>query len=162
MSDPSRDDAVSELLAERAIGRVLLEYGRGVDEGNFERVRSCFHEDATIAYGSRPPGRRDEVVAWLEKVKPLMGGWSHYFGPPIIDLDLRAGRADCQTWCINVLQFHEDKGAHRQQVLGLLYTDVFVCRDGEWRISGRRNESEWVFDVEGNELLSKLEKQRAE
>jgi hypothetical protein len=162
VSGPTQKAGVEELLVERSIGRVLLAYGRGVDEGDFERVRSCFHEDATITYGSRKPGSRDEIVAWLEKVKPLLAGWSHYFGPPVVDLDLAAGRADCQTWCINVLQFHAEDGVHRQQVIGLLYTDLFACRDGEWRILERRNESEWVFDVEGNELLSKrLEKSQS-
>jgi hypothetical protein len=140
-------ELIGELAAERVIGRVLLEYGRGVDTGDFERVRACFHEDATITYGARSAGQRDEVIAWLAKVKPLMEAWSHYFGPPVIDLDLESGTAECETWCINVLSFQPDElGARRQQVLGLLYTDRFTRRTGEWRIAERRNESEWSFD----------------
>lgn len=141
---------LTALAAERAIQRVVQEYGRGVDEGDFERVRACFHEDATVTYGSREPGRRDEIVAWLEKVKPLMAGWSHYFGAPIIDLRLADGVADAQTWCINVLSFHPDgKGVATRRIAGLLYSDRFERRDGDWRIARRRNQSEWSIDVPG-------------
>jgi hypothetical protein len=141
---------LAELAAERAIGRVIHEYGRGVDEGDFERVRACFHEDAMVTYGSREPGLRDEIVRWLEQVKPLMAGWSHYFGQPIIDLGVEDGVADTQTWCINVLSFHPNEdGRSLQRILGLLYTDRFECRDGAWRIATRKNEGEWTIDVPG-------------
>jgi hypothetical protein len=153
VSSSSDEQLLRELRAEREIARVVQEYGRGVDEGDFERVRACFHEDATITYGSRKPGRRDEIVAWLEKVRPLIAGWHHYFGAPIVDLRLADGEgtADAQTWCINVLSYlPDDEGRAVQQIVGLLYTDRFELRDGAWRIASRRNEQEWGIDVPGS------------
>ena len=151
----SEEDArfLDELRAERAIRRVLLEYGRGVDEADWERVRACFHQDARITYGERKSGIRDEIVAWLAEVDPLLLRLSHYFGPPIIEFGPEPGVARCQTWCIDVMQYHPSpQGRHAQRVMGLFYTDRFECRDGQWRIAERRNATEWIFDVKGNPM----------
>jgi hypothetical protein len=117
------EQLLREFEAERAIQRVMLEYARGIDEHDWERVRACFHEDAQIHYGTRYSGSRDEAVEWNAKLNPKLLRNSHYFGPPIIDLDLKRGVASCQTWCINVLQFPPDaRGELRQGVSG--YFDV--------------------------------------
>ncbi len=87
-----------QIVAERAIQRVLLEYGRGVDEGDFARVRACFHDDAVITYGDREAASLDEAIGWLERVVPALHALSHYFGPPIVDLAESGDEARCQTW----------------------------------------------------------------
>ena len=143
-------------VAERAIQRVLLEYGRGVDERDFERVRRCFHSDATIVYGG-VSRTRDEAIAWLERVTPALFGLSHYFGPAIVDLSEDGQTAVCQTWCINVLQHHRGAtGEEAQVALGLLYDDVFRFREGRWLIAERRNLTEWNLPINGNTRLPPL------
>ena len=142
------------IVAERAIQRVIGDYGRGVDERDFERIRACFHPDATITYGGEETRTRDEGVAWLERVTPALFALSHYFGPAIVDLSEDGRTAVCQTWCINVLQFPRGaKGEEAQSALGLLYDDVFECRDGKWLIAQRRNHTEWSLAIEGNTRL---------
>jgi hypothetical protein len=37
--------SLRRLVAESAIGRVIGEYARGVDEADWERVRGCFHQN---------------------------------------------------------------------------------------------------------------------
>jgi hypothetical protein len=140
-----------QLVAEQAIARVMAEYGRGVDERDSERIRACFHPDATITYGSDTTRTRDEAVAWLARVTPRLFALSHYFGPPIVDLSEDGRTAVCQTWCINVIQFPRGAGGEEPQTAaGLLYDDVFECRDGKWLIAERRNQTEWSLAVEGN------------
>ena len=51
-----------QLVAEQAIQRVINDYGRGIDELDFERVRRCFHPDARIVYGNEPDRSLDEAV----------------------------------------------------------------------------------------------------
>ncbi|MBJ19271.1 MAG: nuclear transport factor 2 family protein [bacterium] len=143
-----------QMAAERAIQRVINDYGRGVDERDFERIRGCFHPDATITYGGEPTRTREEGVAWLAQVTPGLFALSHYFGPAIVDLSEDGSTATCQTWCINVLQFHRgDDGEAAQSALGLLYDDVFLLREGCWRIAKRRNRTEWSLAIEGNPRL---------
>lgn len=143
-----------KIVAERAIQRVLSEYGRGVDERDFERVRRCFHPDATITYGNEPTRTRDETITWLSQVLPAIFGLSHYFGPPIIDVSADGRSATCQTWCINVNQYPRGKnGAERQTASGLLYEDRFELRESGWLIAERRNHTEWNLEVDGNTRL---------
>lgn len=143
-----------QLVAERAIQRVIGEYGRGVDERDFGRVRRCFHADATIVYGNEPSRSLDEAISWLEQVTPALFALSHYFGPAIVELAEDGRRAVCQTWCLNVIQYRRGSGgAEIQTAAGLLYDDVFEIRDRAWLISERRNHTEWSLEVDGNTRL---------
>jgi len=155
MPSPEFDaDLWNQIVAERAIQRVLLDYGRGVDERDFARIRSCFFEDATITYGDRGAASLDAALAWLEQVVPALHGLSHYFGPPIVDLSASGDEAVCQTWCINTVMYPRGEGGKaRQEVLGLLYDDRFARRDGVWRILERRNQTEWCVDVDDNKRV---------
>jgi len=147
-------DPLRQILAEQAIQRVIQDYGRGVDEHDSERIRACFFEDATITYGDGPTRSRDDAIDWLAQVTPGLHALSHYFGPPIVDLSSDDSTATCQTWCINVLQYRRDgQGRARQEATGLLYDDIFECREGLWRILERRNRGEWALDVDGNSRL---------
>ena len=149
------DTAVGrELAAQHAIQRVIARYGRGIDERDFERVRRCFHSDATITYGSGPTRSLDEAIDWLAEVTPGLFALSHYFGPADVELSGDGESAEVQTWCLNVLQHHRDAtGRAVQLATGLIYDDVFRFREGEWRIAERRNRTEWSLEVEGNSRL---------
>jgi len=141
-------DASERLLrqyeAEREIQRVILEYALGVDANDWERVRACFFEDAIIRYGDLISGTRDEIMDWLEEKEPVLIGRAHYFGPPLIDLDLDGGSARTELWCINTNRFAPDEaGKFREAIAGLSYQDRFELRDGRWKISERRNSTDW-------------------
>lgn len=143
-----------QLTSERAIQRVINEYARGIDERDFARVRRCFHPDATITYGNEPARSLDDAIAWLERMTPNLFALSHYFGPAIVDLSEDARTAVCQTWSINVIQYpRAESDEERQTASGLLYDDVFECRDGNWLIRERRNRTEWQLAVDGNVRL---------
>ena len=165
MSDQRRAAADSEIdaqtlrrgLDQLAIQRVINDYGRGVDESDWERVRGCFHADATIEYGERGLRPRDETIDWLKEVTPELFRLSHYFGVPIVDFEGAGDRARCETWCLNVVQYPRGRGGEeKQQAMGLLYQDVFECRDGAWRILERSNTTEWNLSVDGNTRLPPL------
>lgn len=143
-----------QIVAERSIQRVINDYGRGIDESDFERVRDCFFADATITYGTRDAMPLDVAIDWLSRMTPALPGLSHYFGVPIVDFDSDGLRATCQTWCINVNQYPRGMhGEEKQTASGLLYDDVFECREGVWKIAARRNSGEWNLEVDGNSRL---------
>jgi len=151
-------------LDQLAIQRVINDYGRGVDEGDWDRVRDCFHPDATIEYGARGCGPRDETIEWLRVVTPALFGLSHYFGVPIVDFEAGGegmdDRARCETWCLNVVQYpRSPAGEEKQEAMGLLYRDVFTRREGAWRILERSNATEWHLSVDGNSRLPPFARQ---
>lgn len=156
-ADEDEADALRQALAQLAIQRVINDYGRGVDEGDWDRVQRCFHPEATIAYGTRGSHPRDETLAWLQEVTPALHRLSHYFGVPIVDFERDGDRARCETWCLNVVQYPRGPdGEEKQDAMGLLYRDVFECRDGAWRILERSNTTEWHLSVDGNSRLPPL------
>ena len=144
-------------LDQLAIQRVINDYGRGVDESDWDRVRNCFHPEATIEYGERGRRALDDTIEWLKAVSPALFRLSHYFGVPIVDFEGDGERARCETWCLNVVQYPRGPaGEEKQDAMGLLYRDVFECRDGDWRILERRNVTEWSLSVDGNTRLPPL------
>lgn len=144
MNDAERRE-LEELRAERAIHRVMLCYARGVDSGDFEMVRGCFHADARVSWGEWFSGTRDESIAWLAEAIPKLQGTLHVFGTPWIDLDLERGTAECETYAVNSARYLPDEsGSSVQNVAGTRYFDRFELRGGEWKLVARRNERMWT------------------
>ncbi|MEZ4333126.1 MAG: nuclear transport factor 2 family protein [Myxococcota bacterium] len=141
------DDELEILRAERAITRVILDYARGVDALDLERIRGCFHPDARIHYGEIFSGPRDEAIAWLENSLSRLQGTMHDFGAPWIELDLARGRAECETYATNAARYPaNERGEVVLNVTGTRYIDTFERRDGAWRILERRNVSSWAHN----------------
>lgn len=135
------------LMAERAIGRVILAYARAVDSLDYARLRDCFHPDAIIHYGTIFSGPRDEAIRWLEESLSRLQATMHDFGVPWIELDLERGRARCETYATNAARYPaNEKGEVVLNVTGTRYIDTFERRDGEWRILERRNVSSWAHN----------------
>ena len=139
---------IETLLAEREITRIILQYARGIDQLDFDLVRDCFHADARVAYGTVFEGSVDETISWLDDALRRLQGTLHTFTPPWIDLDLDAGRAECETRSINSALFPADEsGTAIQNVTGTYYYDRFERRDDCWRIVHRRNAGAWQLNV---------------
>jgi hypothetical protein len=136
------------LLAEREITRVILQYARGIDRLDFDLVRACFHPDARIQYGDTFEGDLEEGLAWLEAALSRLQGTLHSFTQPWIDLDLDAGRAECETRSINAALFPPDSSGNAiQNVTGTYYYDRFERRDDVWRLVHRRNAGSWKLNL---------------
>ena len=151
-----------QIAAEHSIQRVIGEYGRGIDDRDFERVRRCFHADATFTYGSGPTRSLEDAIAWLAKVTSPAFALSHYFGTVLVDLSGDGRSATCVAWCINTNQYPRGSGGEEKQtVSGLRYDNVFALRDGQWRMVELRNHTEWIVDVDGNARLPLPDADRA-
>ncbi|MBW2424258.1 MAG: nuclear transport factor 2 family protein [Deltaproteobacteria bacterium] len=149
---PERDQEIACWRAERAIGRVMLTYARAVDQLDFEALASCFHSDARIHYGDYFSGNLEEGLAFLERQLPRLGGTMHIFGPPWIELDLAAGRAECETYAVtSALYPPDEQGVQIQNVSGTRYLDRFEEREGRWAIVERRNMGVWRQNVPASE-----------
>lgn len=126
------------LLAERAITRVLNRYAQGVDRRRFDQIRECYWPDGYDRHGSFE-GTVPDYVAWLEEVLPNLEVSSHQYTNVLIDVDLAAGAANSEAYCLNVNVFPD--GTHMRSLLR--YLDTWQRRDGEWRIYERTVVKDW-------------------
>lgn len=127
---------------ERAITRVLLRYARSVDRRDYDGISACYWPDAIDDHGSFH-GDAVAYVAWLRKVMPNVERSTHQFTNILIDVESPT-RASSETYCLNVNVFAASgERAETQTSSHFRYLDRFEKRGGEWRISGRRLETDW-------------------
>ena len=142
---PVRDNDTLELvLAERAITRVLNRYAQGVDRRVFEQVAACYWADGS---DNRVEGSIADYVAWLREVLPNVATSTHQYTNVLIDVDLAAGIANSEAYCLNVSVFADAVAQGRTRLTTCLrYLDQWRCRDGEWRILRRVVVRDWAIE----------------
>jgi hypothetical protein len=130
------------VLAEREITRVLYRYAQGVDRRNFDQIASCYWDDGR---DNRIDGSIDDYVAWLREVLPNVATSTHQYTNVLIDVDVPAGTAHSEAYCLNVSVFADpaEHGAARLTTV-LRYLDEWHRRDGEWRILTRVVVRDWA------------------
>ncbi|HEV8295841.1 MAG TPA: nuclear transport factor 2 family protein [Acidimicrobiales bacterium] len=137
------------LLAERAITRVLHQYAHAVDRRLYPQIRACYWDDGYDDHTSFS-GTVPDYCAWLEEVLPQVDTSTHQFTNVLIDVDLAAGRATSEAYCLNVTVWGpRADGTARHLTSALRYLDSWARRGDEWRILNRRCVSDWrrVEDV---------------
>ena len=138
----SGDEQIELLLAERAIGRVLTNYSRGVDRYDFELVRSCYWPEGTDDHGSFV-GTVDDFITFVRGALDRFERTMHFLGNVLIEVDLAADIARAETYCIALHRYTDGEGRPTDMWAGLRYVDRFERRDGEWRIRTRICAYEW-------------------
>jgi hypothetical protein len=135
-----------EELSDRVeIDHVLKTYFRGLDRQDFEMVRSCFFEDATIDLEPWILGSRDEAIAQLESPDSLNGyeRTMHFCGNTIIELEGDVAHTEVYAMAQHTVKpDHEWAGMF--VTTWLRYLDRFERRGGEWRSAKRKFVCEWI------------------
>jgi hypothetical protein len=144
------DDDVAVMLAERAITRVLHRYAQGVDRYRLEQVRSCYWDDATDEHLPHFSGPVNDYVGWLAQVLPALESISHQLTNIVIDVDVEAGTADVESYCLNALTAGPAGGGPATRTLQCFrYVDRFERRSEGWRICRRRVARDWDWTLPG-------------
>ena len=68
--------SVNDLLAEQAVRKAATCYSRGVDRSDLELLKSAFHDDAEVRYGSYD-GHYDEFCKTVVDVKLVSVSYTH-------------------------------------------------------------------------------------
>jgi ketosteroid isomerase-like protein len=136
----SRD--LEMLLAERAIERVILAYGRAVDRYDFDALADCYWPEGTDDHGSFVGGAA-EFVEWNKPALARFERTSHFFGNILVDADLDADRARAETYVVAYHRFTDPEGQLTDMTAGLRYVDVFERRADAWRILERVVAYDW-------------------
>ena len=133
---------VELLAAERAVERVLLGYARGIDRLDFDLVRACYWPEATDDHGGYSGG----VDGFIEFVRGALARFertNHFLGNLLIDVDLDAGVARAETYCVAHHRYVDAAGRDADMTAGLRYVDRFERRTDEWRIARRVCAYDW-------------------
>jgi hypothetical protein len=139
-------DAIEELVCEREIRRLALDYADAFLVRDADLLRSLFAADAHGA-------ALDELdAAWMERV---VGRWNA-FGPTLLHVtnhlvwvessDAARGRAVC------LAQMAREEGFLEQAIV---YEDRYVVHSGRWRFATRRHVL-WYGERRPNDPLEQV------
>jgi SnoaL-like domain len=156
MSTPhasSLEDRLQALADREEIRDVVLRYCRGVDRGDWEMVRGCYHDDAFDHHGAFQ-GSPDDFVAHVSESLPRrFERTMHFVGQSLIDLDGDA--AQVETYAIGYHRWTPaDADAPCDMTVGARLFDRLERRDGVWRVSDRKLIYDWTrIDAVGEEFV---------
>ncbi|GAA3886019.1 hypothetical protein GCM10022381_30180 [Leifsonia kafniensis] len=148
-----RNDAIDEMLAERAITKVIFDYCQGADRRDWDLVRACYHDDAQDSHGAFV-GRPDELVDWLQNRHQHLPSSTHVVTN--VSIRFREGReqARVESYILS-LQIVDPSGGDsfagdiEGQVFTRImarYVDTFQLRPGiGWRIQQRTVAYDWML-----------------
>lgn len=143
MASLSREQALQRLLDKQDIYETLCRYARGVDRGDWDLVRSTYHEDAYDSHGDYR-GDIDGLIAWLEKLFHGVDNSMHFLGNCLIEFSSDHS-ALVETYFISrrlrapkgeELKFAQAQDAISRDYWGR-YVDLFERREGQWRVAHR-------------------------
>ena len=131
---------VRDLAARRDIYDAVCRYMRGQDRLDAALHRSAFHDDAWVDCGLMA-GSADEFVDFAQGFLADLGGSQHIIGQTRFEID--GNRASGEVYFYAWHRIEQDGKAKDLSVAGR-YVDEYQCRDGEWRISLRRELIDWA------------------
>lgn len=145
----STDQALQGLLDHKAVCEVVMEYARGIDRGDIELVRSCYHPDAFDDHGPFR-GTLDEFIPYVEETTALLDFSNHFIMNQLVDLD--GDTAWVESYCLAVHRLlPTDQFPLCDWTVNVRYYDRMERREGKWKIADRRVLWDGIrFDPVGN------------
>lgn len=140
MSAPSETD---RLLAERAITAVQVRYARALDDRDWDRLATCFADDAVADYGGYGGQLHgvDAICDGIRRALRNLDASQHLLGNhELWSLDDDAATAACE-----VVAQHYRRGVAGGEVftVGAAYRDRLVRTGDGWRIAARTLQPRW-------------------
>lgn len=131
---------VRDLAARRDIHDAVCRYMRGQDRLDPVLHRSAFHDDAWVDCGLMN-GTADEFVAFAQGFLADLESSQHIIGQVQIAVD--GDRASGEVYFYAWHRIRED-GRPKDLIVAGRYIDEYACRDGDWRITRRRELVDWA------------------
>lgn len=143
---------LQELLAERAITKVLLAYCQGVDRRAWDQIRDCYHQGAVDAHGAYV-GDADGLIAWLSKRHDHVLTSTHVVTNVSVAFDADHRFARVESYCMSMQLVDPSSGdpfagvGDKPVFMTVMsrYVDTFEFRaQGGWRILRRDCVFDWM------------------
>jgi hypothetical protein len=141
-------DRLERYLSRGEIQEVLARYARGVDRGDADLLKSCYHADAIEEHAGNYTGN---AFAYIDGAVPRirkMGVMQHLLSSTHIEFD--GDVAWVETYVLTFARFAGD-GRSTDTFTGGRLIDRFERRAGVWKIAHRRTVFDWNRDTPSNE-----------
>lgn len=152
--------SVEDLLAEQAVRKAVTCYSRGADRCDIDILKSAFHDDAEVKYGSYD-GPYEVFCQNVVDGHHAMNYTTHTVVNEYYDIDAELGKGVGEVYVLaflsmsqsgdvmDVKEYKDTKsdGGFDYLVAGR-YVDKYECRDGDWRISLRQYMYDWSRTTE--------------
>ena len=128
--DPALEAKLKDMLDRHEIWRVMQRYGRGIDRGDYELLRSCYWDDAIEDHGGfvgTPDDFLEYAIGASRHCRTTMHAVMNH------NSELDGDDAHVETYYIYVGWAPQ---APHMMSTGR-YVDHFQKRNGEWRIANR-------------------------
>ena len=127
--------------------QLVIDYANAIDQRAFERLDRIFTPDAYIDYRAMGgiDGNYVTVKGWLPTALQPFNGYMHLVGNCAFEIEGK--QASGRIACFNPMDIPLPGGGSHVMFLGLWYIDRYVKTADGWRISERREEKSYVFNV---------------
>lgn len=137
MSSPD----VHEMLDDYALRKLVHAYCRAVDRGDFETLRSLYHDDAEDGHGSFSSGSVDTFLRTLAATRPHIRSMQHHI--TTTNFAISGDIAEGEIYSIATHSFATGNG-DTEVVVGGRYLDKYERRDGTWKFTTRCIVTDWA------------------
>nr|WP_087574138.1 nuclear transport factor 2 family protein [Sphingomonas sp. CDS-1] len=131
---------IEDLEARRDIMDCVCRYMRGQDRLDPALQKSAFHPDAHVDCGPLA-GSVDDFVVYAQSGLTGCAFTHHMIGQ--VQLTIDGDRAEGEVYFIAYHRMTLD-GAEKDMIFGGRYIDEYRLREGQWRISRRKEIADWT------------------
>jgi hypothetical protein len=151
MNDTVDAETIRRLVDRQDIEDCIRRVSRGIDRHDVELMRSSFHADSRVDYGSKICSGWD-FPGWANRLHDL-GAKSHlhYLSPTVVEID--GDEAHAETYVMNA---HVQSGGWQVVMGGGRYLDRLERRESVWKISDRICIVEWWSEPDTMAYLAPL------
>jgi 3-phenylpropionate/cinnamic acid dioxygenase small subunit len=138
----SLEAMVREARDRDQIAQLIVTYAQGIDRRDWDLVRSCFADDASVE-GSRTTAPIDPYLAEMRPGVDYYPTTMHFMGNQLIEVDGDTGHI--QTYAVAYHWKDEEAGKEHPEnlIVGVRYRDTVERRADGWIITKRKVEPDW-------------------
>jgi len=134
--------SIEDLLAEQAVRKAVTCYSRGADRCDPGMMKSAFHQDAEVRYGSFD-GHHEEFCEDIVAGNMTMNYTTHTVVNEYYDIDSTSGTGVGEVYVLAFFSVGED-----EFLVAGRYIDKYECRMDDWRIILRQYVIDWSRTTE--------------
>ena len=134
------DSRVQQLLERDAIQEILVRYATSLDDRNWDRLATCFTEDAVADYGTGVFEGPTAIAGLCRQMLEPLEVSQHLLGTIEIIVDGENATSRCYFHAQHVKP-GLDEGT--QLIIAGTYEDSLRKVDGQWRIQHRKLIATW-------------------
>ena len=142
MIDADLEAKLRTLVDKQEITDLIYAYCNAADRHDNEKMRACYHDDATDDHGSFFKGLAMDFIDTLPDIQANMAILHH--NATTINIKLDGDRGEGEVYILAFHQIKSDDGPF-DLLIGGRYFDQYEKRDGVWKFKSRAVDADWAW-----------------